>query len=906
VCVHDIFLSVPYSPDLERISVGMAVKAKKEEGSSAPAREAQAGSDSSNPIGAPATAKSVEPKNAGLRNVLVFIFVAVLAVVIGQVYNPRSVTRHSHKGRRRRAPEDDGNKIPNVNDKTATGGTSWAVDPDWAEATLSSQSQCQFPLYVSNAQGTGSSIVNSEGKEVSVNEFLLAPAVLRGFMDSWPAMRNNSWSRSKLLNTYGKKAVALEASAIVAYSDRRGNVKFHSLQKALATLRTPGADDLVVNDNNVLTSADMREDFEVPAPFQHWHTQSNKGEEKELEQQAWHVLNIGASKSGLPFHSRGRSYLGLVHGLKRWFVYPPGHSPPSSVARVSNPLQSVFEWFTNVYPLFDSLDAKVPSVSARTPLTERGAGYRPLECVQQPGDIVYIPAGWAQQTLNVGETVAVGGQQAFGSAERYKFFTKVLKKAPNNFDALQNAGTAAAYLAMEEENRVKYNITASTAAGMVRINPQSRSKDLENLVIGGEDTWYVQYFLQNDDRSRGQAMIWNRVAGALRGLVSVGSIEVPDKRIFPEEHASVVERHNLAEFVDEEGKFTQQILRLYLGNRHAVGATTEKAIIKNALTVDLSTFKQEKSGMGIGLTADPQQLADYAVNILADASLKLGVGSCTDIGAKAKRLYKQSANLLEQSMVLEPLHPGVRSILPDILGHAGLQDSMLETLRESVKQFDPLASISLAVEFNKNLPARPSKTDPDAPKTVPASILAPIYHLLAEVCLNHDNAKEALPLLQKCLSLQPDYGPALIDTAAAHITLKDRTKAEEAIEEAIVSGKMLKTHPKLRQLKEYMDKQDDIQERRQQGDSVRDQSSMTKLRRHGQPPIPPKAMRTQEGESAPSVNKAKPTGKAPQGQRRGMSRDQAQGEAQRMMGAMDKDQFLEDVKLRIKEGKLGA
>jgi len=882
----------------------MVDKVKEDEQTPAPP-SAPAGSDLNRSGTTVINKKSLSGAHTGLRGVLIVIFVAIVAVVLGQMYAPGNVTRHS-KARKNTAGEDNNDKKPYVNDKAATRGTSWAVDPEWAETMR--DFPCQFPLVVPTADGTG--VVDDEGNEVPLSKLLAAPALLRGFMESWPAMHNSSWSRSKLLNQYGKKTVHLEAAAILAYSDRKINLKFHSLQKSLATMRAPGVEDFMVYDSTVLSGADMRTDFEVPYPFEDWHSESKgKGSspselQEEFEQPAWHILSIGASKSGLPFHSHGRSYLGLVHGLKRWFVFPPGHSAPSSVTRVSNPLQSVFEWFTNVYPLFGA--AKVPSVRARIAQPpEGGPGYRPLECVQRPGDVVYIPQGWVHQTLNIGETVGVGAQQVFGSADRYNFFSRVLKNAPDNFDALQHVGISAAYLAMEEENRVKYNITASTTAGMVRLNPLKQSKDLENLVVGGEDTWFVQYFLQNDDRSRAQALIWNRVAGALRGLVSVGSIEVPDKRIFPEDFAYVVEQHKLAEFMNEEGKFTQQVMRMFLGNRNAVGATTVEAIIENARTVDLNSIKQDESGLGIGLTSDPLQLANYAVNVLADSSLNLGVGSCTDIGAKAKRLYKQSSTMLEKAMELEPLHPGVRSIMPDILGHAGLMDSMMGALKESAKQFDPLASISLASEFNKNLPARPSKPDPDAPKIVPASTLASIYHLFAEVCLNHDKAKEALPLLQKSLSLQPDYGPALIDTIGAYITLKDRTKAEDAMENAVTSGKMLKTHPRLRYLREYMDTQDDIQERRQQGDHVRDQASVTNLRRFGQPPVPPKAMRNNKQEtSAPSVNKEKASGNAPRGQQRGMSRDQAETEAKVRMSKMTKEQFEEDVKMRVKEGQL--
>jgi hypothetical protein len=38
-----------------------------------------------------------------------------------------------------------------------------------------------------------------------------------------------------------------------------------------------------------------------------------------------------------------------------------------------------------------------------------------LHCVLQPGQTVYIPCNWYHATLNIGETLAAGGQQAEGS-----------------------------------------------------------------------------------------------------------------------------------------------------------------------------------------------------------------------------------------------------------------------------------------------------------------------------------------------------------------------------------------------------------------------------------------------------------------------------------------------------------
>lgn len=58
-----------------------------------------------------------------------------------------------------------------------------------------------------------------------------------------------------------------------------------------------------------------------------------------------------------------------------------------------------------------------------TSLTE---GERPLECVQEPGDVVYLPDGWLHATVSIGPTVVrteikVGsvGQLAVASPREY-------------------------------------------------------------------------------------------------------------------------------------------------------------------------------------------------------------------------------------------------------------------------------------------------------------------------------------------------------------------------------------------------------------------------------------------------------------------------------------------------------
>jgi hypothetical protein len=137
--------------------------------------------------------------------------------------------------------------------------------------------------------------------------------------------------------------------------------------------------------------------------------------------------------SGLPFHSHGMTWIAVVHGAKRWFVYPPGYNAPSDLEAASNPLFPVWTWFTRVYPRMVGLTKPPLRGSGEEAVT----GYRPLECVQRAGDVVFLPARWSHLTINIGETIAIGGQASLGASQRYSSAIEVLKQHPQNYEALK-------------------------------------------------------------------------------------------------------------------------------------------------------------------------------------------------------------------------------------------------------------------------------------------------------------------------------------------------------------------------------------------------------------------------------------------------------------------------------------
>ena len=113
----------------------------------------------------------------------------------------------------------------------------------------------------------------------------------------------------------------------------------------------------------------------------------------------WNVLSVGGAGSGVGWHAHGESWLGAVHGRKRWFVCPPGGL---SAAEIGSPLLSSFGWVGRHYA----------AVAA-------GEGVPCYEAEQVAGELMYLPPGWIHATLAVGEEISIGfgGQRSYAAAD---------------------------------------------------------------------------------------------------------------------------------------------------------------------------------------------------------------------------------------------------------------------------------------------------------------------------------------------------------------------------------------------------------------------------------------------------------------------------------------------------------
>eukprot|EP01041_Mallomonas_annulata_P001268 gene1268-2453_t len=107
-------------------------------------------------------------------------------------------------------------------------------------------------------------------------------------------------------------------------------------------------------------------------------------------------LSIGGYLSGAPVHAHRNTWNLLLTGRKRWFLFPPGAIGP-------RPL------------LWASVRPSSSDLELYKALHEQGRSY---ELTQRPGDVLFVPAGWAHATINMCETVSVS-EEFCGPQQEY-------------------------------------------------------------------------------------------------------------------------------------------------------------------------------------------------------------------------------------------------------------------------------------------------------------------------------------------------------------------------------------------------------------------------------------------------------------------------------------------------------
>ena len=85
-------------------------------------------------------------------------------------------------------------------------------------------------------------------------------------------------------------------------------------------------------------------------------------------------------------------------------IYPPTMTPPAGGSGPNAvPTYPVTFWWSEIYPKLE-------------------AAHKPIECMQHPGDLIYIPEGWFHSVINVDDVVAASFQNRSMVSEFHNLF----------------------------------------------------------------------------------------------------------------------------------------------------------------------------------------------------------------------------------------------------------------------------------------------------------------------------------------------------------------------------------------------------------------------------------------------------------------------------------------------------
>ena len=261
-----------------------------------------------------------------------------------------------------------------------------------------------------------------------------APVIVRNFTASWPATER--WHKQQLWERYGEREVSTFDSDtyLVSHSKWVPNRLADFLKKEVCEEKVLSKEqqlhqEYVFDKDGIFGSVpELLEDYNHP-PF------ITQFFDEAVHEKFSRYFLVGASMSGINYHSHTDAYNGLVHGRKRWFVYDHAkmRDPPFRS-------HGTLRWMREVLPTLPP-------------------DQRPLQCMQQAGDLIYVPQGYWHGTINLGETIGVSGQfvrntnkwaresEQAVNEERWddaaELYLKMLQfPGPHDMDARYNRGLA--------------------------------------------------------------------------------------------------------------------------------------------------------------------------------------------------------------------------------------------------------------------------------------------------------------------------------------------------------------------------------------------------------------------------------------------------------------------------------
>eukprot|EP01031_Cornospumella_fuschlensis_P024303 gene24303-29383_t len=582
------------------------------------------------------------------------------------------------------------------------------------------------------------------------------PVILRNLTNSWAAVE--LWQKQSLLDAYGDRLVRGGSESSIVYSAGHAEINIH-LRDLLLGLGQPNSTAQFLFDTTILDSIpDLQEHFAVPGVFTSWDSA-----QEEAEHRMWHMLSIGPSRYGLPFHNHGQTWLAVVHGNKYWFVYPPGYGAPRSADNMFSPLTSAYDWYTDIYPhILQSAETKAPlhllshymhqdqSPSSGTSTDDMSAGssdgyvgYRPLECMQHPGDILYLPPMWSHMTMNIGETIGIGGQQYLSEQERFDIAWRNYRGDQSTYETLKDLALAifaksqAAGNALQDQ--LLPHLTNSEAQPISRLIHARGMQHLRHLLYDNMDSLVVLLHQESDvdSVSSFDELAQNMQDAELDFVHIIIESDRVDLRNFHLSSCSLVPlNYTLSSVCSHNIQIPLPAVVFYPGLSNSDFAALYKD--DNIISTEVSLPSPVMLG---SITIQPSYAWRSAIQSWLESSVP-AKGSVRSVTVRNKVQALRSVQLIKMALRLRPVQPELHFFLSNIGSSIPVWDVLKESLVHAEQVYDDERSRG---RYQK-------------------ATLASLYYKLASIYQQYEDQQEAAArTLEKSLLCMDSFLPSLLD-----------------------------------------------------------------------------------------------------------------------------------------------
>ena len=238
------------------------------------------------------------------------------------------------------------------------------------------------------------------------------PVVISNMTDNWVA--HTTWNKTYFIEKFGQRTVEVDATSVFQNYGGSTSKKLlaeyihHEFQnitlsRTLKLAHKTNPRPLSYSFSNFDDGYwnEMMEDTPTPPLFE--FIGRTKGHVNQLA--------VGATGTGLSWHSHHDAWNSVIVGKKLWLIADPSAPAPAGTGLFSADDDphccSALNWHTEeVRRRKESQNSSTPEILLASVHAREDQNQSVGQCVVHSGEAVYVPARWTHATMNIGDTIA--------------------------------------------------------------------------------------------------------------------------------------------------------------------------------------------------------------------------------------------------------------------------------------------------------------------------------------------------------------------------------------------------------------------------------------------------------------------------------------------------------------------